>query len=87
MLVEQNDIFSYRVPSYHSSLFIQEQDKRIYKTLFMLNSTEHEISTAHNNYNAENKDVKFLISNSLRVVYYHNTGLDKKSLSVKFGIF
>ena len=37
----------------------------------MPNSTEHEISTAHKNYMAENKDVKFLISNSLRVVFYH----------------
>ena len=39
-----------------------------YKTFFMLNLTEHEISTAHKN---ENTNKKFLALSLSDVVFYH----------------
>ena len=44
-------------------LLLQKHRPRGYKTFFMLNSTEHKISTAHKNLNAE-KDGYFLLLSS-----------------------
>ena len=40
-----------------------KQSREVIKLFFILNSTEHEISTAHKNLNAKNERL-FLISNS-----------------------